>query len=101
MAGDDWTAIHDHMPGKDMTLTVRGTTELGSPGYTNVRLEPAAPQGTNRLILMLEVKADAPTGAQPDVMTPYEVEYREGTEIEYESVSISPDGVSVEVQHVH
>jgi len=87
------------MPGKDMTLTVRGTTILPSPGYTNVRLEPTRP-GINPLILMLEVKADEPTGPQPEVMTPYDVEYKApNTTIEYEEVTIQPDGVTVKVQH--
>ena len=100
MNDDDWTAIHDHMPGKDMTLTVRGVTMLPSPGYTNVRLEPMR-SGINPLILMLEVKADPPTDAQPDVMTPYDVEFKTRTETEHESVMIRPDGVSIDVQHVH
>jgi hypothetical protein len=102
-----WTAIHDHMPGKEMTLTVRGSVTLPTPGYTNVRLEPGL-QGINPFILILDIHADPPSGTVADVLTEYDVEYRDQTETEYESVTIRPGdsgaieaGASIEVQHVH
>lgn len=74
---------------------------LPSPGYTGVELRMAEPQGINPKDLLLRVHADEPTGYEPQVMTPYGVEYQDEPSTEYETVSIVPDGpAGIAVQHV-
>lgn len=101
MNANEWTAIHDHQPPGPKTLTVQGTFMLPTPGYTNVHLEPAKPQGsTFPHDYILEVHADPPSGVVPQIPTPYEVTYREETDTENETVSIRPDGpLGIRVDH--
>jgi hypothetical protein len=105
--GNDWTAIHNHMPGGgELVLRVSGTVWLPTPGYSNVELEQER-SGINPLIVRLRVTADAPTNPQNEVVTPYpEIKWETTSDTEYESVTIEAGEsgalelpVTVEVQH--
>ena len=101
MDPSEWIAVHDHEPPGPKVLTIRGTVELPTPGYSDVHLEPAEPQGaTYPHDYLLEVRAQAPPGQVPQVVTAYPIEYREETEVENETVSILPNGpLGVTVSH--
>lgn len=93
----DWTAIHDHMPGADQTLRVRGTVTYPTEGY-EAKLVPSVPQGFNPAILEMDVQERAPTGA-PDVVTDVPVEYEDDNAAEYDQVHIRGLEVVIDVQH--
>ena len=98
-SSDEWTAIHDHMPPGPKKLTVRGTVMVPSSKST-AELRPKEPQGINPLDYLLEVVVHPPNEPDLKVLTPFDVDYEEVTDVEYETVSIVPDGpVGVEVQH--
>jgi hypothetical protein len=99
VASNDWTAIHNHQPPGPKKLIVRGTVMVSSSKAT-ADLKPAQPQGINEKDYLLEV-IEHPSG-EPDnpVMTPFEVEYEEVTDVEYDTVSIRPDGpTGIKVEH--
>jgi hypothetical protein len=96
---NDWTAFHDHMPGKPQTLRVSGTCEMPTTGYEG-KLRRIEPQGFNPKDLRLELMISDPSGGVSEVITPIQVTYEEQTDMEYDTVSI--DGyATVEVQCVH
>ena len=80
----------------------QGDRDLHVPtgGYT-VELRPHEPQGINPRDLLLDKVVVEPTGPVPDVITDVEVRYEEITDVEYDTVTILPDGPSVEVEDVH
>jgi hypothetical protein len=92
----NWHAWHDWMPGKPPTLHVSGTVLTPCAGYT-VTLKPAAPQGINPAIYMLDLIVTPPRQASGDVLTPVDVHYQEITSFQYTEVFILPDGVAVPV----
>ena len=88
------------MPGGPATLHVTATFSCPTPGY-DLRLERQEPQGINPRDLLLRLTETKPTGAQPEVITPVSVEYREETDATYDTVSIVPDGpASIPVREV-
>ena len=91
MASGDWTAIHDHMPPGPKTLTVRGTVMVPTSKST-AELRPKEPQGSNPLDYLLDVVVHPPNEPDLKVERPFEVDYEEVTDVEYETVSIVPDG---------
>src|SRR5579871_143120 len=94
----NWTAIHDFMPPEPARLTVRGTCTFPTTGYS-VTLTKKVPQGINPLILLLDKKVTAPSGAAGNVVTTVEAVYKEVTSVNYKEVELS-DGTKIKVQDV-
>lgn len=94
----DWQAIHDHMPGKPVTLRVTGECEVNDTSYT-LSLRRHEPQGINPKDLLLDlVTEQAEIGN--DALTTRPVEYTEETVFEYDTVTVIGYGTT-EVQCVH
>ena len=90
------------LPGPDRPpgmLRVEGTCEYGTGGYT-VELVRHAPQGSNPRDLLLDlIVTPPPPGAMvSQAFTSYPVVYEEETTSTFETVTILPDGPSIEVQ---
>lgn len=94
----DWSAVHDHMPGKEKTLRVDGIVDYPTTGFS-AWLEPSQPQGFNDRILEMDLHETAPADAAEEVITPVPVHYEKATEKEYDQVNIRTIGVLVEVEH--
>jgi hypothetical protein len=88
----DWKAAY--MKG---TLMVVGWCTFPSSGWS-MELRHAEPQGANPKDLLLERVVGLQEGYQANVLKAIEVEYEEKTDIEYDTVTIVPDGPTVEVQ---
>jgi hypothetical protein len=79
------------------TLMVRGWCTFPSSGWS-MELRHAEPQGTNPKDLLLERVVALQEGIQADVIRVIEVEYDETTEVEYDTVTILPDGATIGVE---
>jgi len=102
-AGDytchDWYASHDHMPPEPAVLRVTGTCTLPTEGY-KVELYRHEPQGINPKDLLLDKVVIAPVDPVTPVRTDVEARYEETTDVEYDTVTILPDGPSIPVEEV-
>jgi hypothetical protein len=96
----DWSAWHDHQPPGPPTLHVRGECEFPTAGFS-VELRRHEPQGINPKDLLLDLIVNKPSGLVSQVITVEEVRYDEVTDFEYDTVTILPDGPSIDVQDVH
>jgi hypothetical protein len=94
-----WKAWLNIQPPGPWTLHVTGVCRFPTHGY-KVTLKPAASQGINKLILLLQKVVKPPTG--PVIMIPQDVlvKYSVKTKIKYNAVTILPDGTTVKVQIV-
>jgi hypothetical protein len=88
----DWKAAY--MKG---VLMVRGWCTFPSSGWS-MELRHADPQGANPKDLLLERVVALQAGIQADVLRVIEVEYDETTDVEYDTVTILPDGPTIEVE---
>ena len=92
-------AYHDFMPGSPPTLHVGITCTAPTNGY-HFSLVRHEPQGINPGDLLLRLVVSESEFAN-EVVTTYEVHYREDTDTRYDTVSIVPDGpTGIEVQIV-
>jgi hypothetical protein len=94
----EYKVVHDFRT-HPARLRVEGTCVMPTPGY-RLSLRRADPQGINPNILILELQVEAPTGIVTQVLTPTPVAYEEETDQHFTSVTIEPDGVSVEVKEL-
>lgn len=94
-----WEAWHDREPGGPATLHVKGKCEFPTSGY-KVELKPAKPPGINPKIYILEKIVHPPSGVSSDVISHVDVDYTEKTSNHYDSVTITPDGVTIPVKEV-
>jgi hypothetical protein len=94
-----WSAWHDHEPPGPPVLHVRGECEFPTAGFS-VELRRREPQGINPRDLLLDRIVREPSGPVAQVVTVVEARYREETDFEYDTVTIFPDGVSLQVQEV-
>jgi len=94
-----WSAWHDHEPPDPPVLHVRRECEFPTAGFS-VELRRREPQGFNPRDLLLDRIVREPSGSVPQVITVVEASYREETDFEFETVTILPDGVSLQVQEV-
>jgi hypothetical protein len=78
-------------------LMVRGWCTFPSSGWS-IELRHAEPQGSNPKDLLLERTVALQEGYQPPVVRAIEVEYDEQTDVEYDTVTILPDGPTIEVE---
>lgn len=92
----DWKAWIDRMPGAQPTLHVTGRCEFPTSGFS-VRLERRAPQGIPPRDLLLDLVITDPTGPVSQVITEVNVSYQEPSDDGHDSVTILPDGPTVEV----
>ena len=89
----DWKARRG--PG---VLVVDGWCTFPSAGWMT-ELKKMEPQGTNPKDLLLErVTTEPPGGYQPPVVRGIEVHFEEVTDVAYETVTIMPDGLTLEVE---
>ena len=97
----DWSAVHDREPTGPAVLRVQGRCEFPVAGFS-VELRRHEPQGSNPRNLLLDRIGHPPEGFPPPgtVVEIVDVDYREETETEYDTVTILPDGISVPVQVV-
>lgn len=95
----NWYASHDHMPPGPRTLQVRGECTFPTGGYS-ATLRRREPQGINPTDLLLELVVEVPIDIVTQVIATVPVEYREETDVEYETVTILPDITSLPVEHV-
>lgn len=102
----DWHAWYDHNPPGPATLHVTGTCEVPRSNC-EVRLRRRDQQGANPKDLLLErtVVMGAADGwavgeLGDPLVTTREARYEEKTGVEYETVTILPDGVTVRVDGV-
>jgi hypothetical protein len=93
----DWTAVHRHQPPDPSVLTVRGTCVFPTAGYS-VELLRHEPQGITPSDLLLDRIVHPPTGSSAQVVTEVEATYTEVTDVDYQTVTILPDGPSVSVE---
>ena len=91
-----FTAIHDREPPGPAVLRVTGTCTFNTAGFT-VELCRHEPQGINPRDLLLDLTITPPDGVVAEVITTVEVVYKEQTEAEFDTVTILPDGISVDV----
>jgi hypothetical protein len=94
-----WSAWHDHEPPGPPVLHVRGECEFPTAGFS-VELRRREPQGFNHRDLLLDRIVRKPSGPVAQVITVVEARYREETDFEFDTVTILPDGVSLQVQEV-
>jgi uncharacterized protein DUF6438 len=95
----DWTAVHDHQPPGPSILRVHGTCRFNTAGFS-VELRRHEPQGINPDDLLLDRIVHPPTGPVAQVVTEVEVSYSEETQFDYQTVTILPDGPSINIQDV-
>jgi hypothetical protein len=93
-----WYASQDNMPGSSPTITVTGTCQFPTEGYS-VTLEPAI--GTNPPgLLQLEYKIHPPKDQVPQVLKKVEARYSQDTNTVYQEVQILPDDIKIPVEQV-
>jgi hypothetical protein len=90
----DWRALQPQGAGK---LMVRGWCTYPNSGWS-LELRRREPQGTNPADLLLERVESRAEGLHARVIKAIEAEYVEETETEYDTVTILPDGVTIEVE---
>jgi hypothetical protein len=93
----DWIAIHDLEPPGPGRLVVTGTCTFPRAGYA-VELRRHEPQGINREDVLLDKIVTEPTGPTALAITDVPVRYEEETQVAYRTVTIIPDGPTIEVQ---
>lgn len=84
------------LPGPGV-LRVEGECTLPSTGY-DITLVRQVPQGVNPRDLLLQLVVTPPPDISAPALTTYPVLYEEVTEVYLDTVTILPDGASVEVQ---
>ncbi|HEV2058380.1 MAG TPA: hypothetical protein VGR11_03420 [Solirubrobacteraceae bacterium] len=87
----DWKALRG--PG---VLVVDGWCTFPSAGWMT-ELRKAEPPSDDPKELLLERVTTVPEGYQPPVTRGIEVHFEEVTDVEYETVTILPDGLTLEV----
>lgn len=93
-----WYASQDNMPGSSPTITVTGTCQFPTEGYS-VTLEPAIginPPG----LLQLEYKIHPPKGQVSQVLTKVEARYSQDTNTVYQEVQILPENIKIPVKQI-
>lgn len=97
----EWLAYLDLQPPGPPTLRVLGSCTFPTEGY-EVRLARHEPPGTNPRDLLLDLTVVAPEGPVAQVVTTVEARFEEECAAgDLDTVTILPDGVTVEVQEVH
>jgi len=95
----EWSAFVDRQPPGPAALIVTGTCEFRSGGFT-VELRRREPQGINPRNLLLNKIVTPPSGPSTDAITQVTVRYEEETTAGFDSVTILPDGPTLQVQEV-
>jgi hypothetical protein len=93
------TATHNLQPGSSLTLKVFGKVMMPTPGY-KLTLSKAEPQGINPSILLLNLKAEPPTGIVTQNLTLTPVSYEENTNSRYKTVQIEPGHIVLPVEEI-
>ena len=95
----EWSAWLDREPPGQPVLRVTGVCTFPTAGST-VELRRREPQGINPRDLLLDRVVTSPEGDSAQVETRIEVAYAEETEAGFDTVTILPDGGTVEVREV-
>ncbi len=97
---DGWAAVHDYLPPGPPTLRVHGKCTFPSAGYV-VELRRHEPPGMDPRDLLLEKVVREPAGPVAEAVTVVPVNYDEETDVEYDTVTILPEGIAVAVRDIH
>lgn len=101
LACGDWSAFLDLQPPGPPILRVRGSCTFGTAGHS-AALSPHEPQGFNPKDLLLDLSIIEPSGPVAQVITELEVRYEEEVQRgAFDTVTILPDGISLDIQEVH
>jgi hypothetical protein len=92
----NWTAVRSQDSSGTFILTVRGPCTFNTAGYS-VELGRREPQGFNPKDLLLDRVVHPPTGPVAEVITEVEVSYSEEIDLEYETVTVLPDGPQIPI----
>jgi hypothetical protein len=92
----DWAAVHDTQPSGPSTLIVTGTCTMPTSGHT-ITLRRHTPQGINPRNLLLDKVVTAPDAIVQQALTDVDVRYEQPMDVAYDTVTILPDGPTVEV----
>ena len=96
----DWAAWIDRQPPGPPTLHVTGQCEFPSGGFT-VELRRHEPQGFNPRDLLLDKIVTPPSGPATTAITTVEARYREDDPLDFDTVTILPNGPQILVEQVH
>jgi len=97
---DGWAAVHDHLPPGPPTLRVHGKCTFPSAGYV-VELRRREPPGADPRNLLLEKVVREPTDPVTEAVTVVKVNYDEETDVEYDTVTILPEGIAIPVRDIY
>ncbi len=97
---DGWAAVHDHLPPGPPTLRVHGKCTFPSAGYS-VELRRHEPPGADPRDLLLEKVVREPASPVAEAVTVVPVNYDEETDVEYDTVTILPEGIAIPVRDIH
>ncbi|CAH1649989.1 conserved hypothetical protein [Hyphomicrobiales bacterium] len=86
----------DTMPGSDKALTVIGSVEVPTSGWTG-SLAEAVPPGINPAILILDATLTKPTGIVLQVISTVELTFRKAHSPRYDSITIRGLGSDIHV----
>jgi hypothetical protein len=96
---NSWTAVLDTMPPEKPRLTVNGVCTCPTGGYMT-SLRRATPQGINPDILLLTLVTEPPSGVANQMVTDYNVVYRQLDSPRYTKVTLLPCNVTIDVKVV-
>ena len=91
-----WSAVHDLRP-PGATLIVTATCTFPTTGF-EIELRRHEPQGTNPEDLLLDKVVREPSGVTGQAFTDVAVRYEEETDFGFRTVTILPDGPTIDVQ---
>ena len=92
-----WTAVLNTMPPEKPRLAVTGVCTCPTGGYLT-SLSKATPQGTNPNILLLELTTIPPSGNVTQMVTDFDVIYKEKDSPNYTDVTILPCNITIKVE---
>lgn len=97
LVANEWRAWETMMGTR--TLHVRGVVMLPTPGHV-AKLAEAQPQGINPRVLLLELRNEAPSDPDPDVMTAREVAFEKVAAPLYDAVHVKGFPGTIPVEYV-
>jgi hypothetical protein len=91
-----WLAIHDFMPFGEARLTITGTVETPTPGWT-LYLERVLVEEPDPDVNYLKLVRIPPTKVVNQLVTSNLVVYQTSTDVHYKTVHIGDEGMSITV----
>jgi len=94
---EGWKAWRTHPQSGSPVLYVTADCQLPTPAH-KVELVPAASQGTDASVFVLNEVVHPPEGMVAQVITPYKLHYRKRTQARYKEVLIQPSDTHVTIE---